>query len=149
MKNSLDSERKKRKTLIAILVGVLMLLLGDCVGGIEWKAQQYLSNQYSGEFTIISSERMVNERGPIPVLVSSYYWKLTVKSTQFPSETFSVYYRKNNDNQWYWSDNYYSVLFRDEVEKSCKDLVEEIFSTECIIESVWSISPWPNGTDEY
>ena len=92
MKNSLDSERKKRKTLIAILVGVLMLLLGDCVGGIEWKAQQYLSNQYSGEFTIISSERMVNERGPIPVLVSSYYWKLTVKSTQFPSETFSVYY---------------------------------------------------------
>lgn len=139
---------KRKYALAAALVGALVLPLCSCAGGIEGKAQRYLSGRYSGEFTIISSERIANETGPIPVLVPSYHWKLTVKSTQFLSETFSVYYRKNNDNEWYWSDNYYSVLFRDEAEKSCKDLVEKMFSTECIIESIWGTSPWPDGTDE-
>ncbi len=58
------------------------------------------------------------------------------------------FYRKNEDKEWYWSDNYYSVLFRDEVEGIGKELVEEMFASECIIESVWGISPWPDGTDD-
>ncbi|MDE7246927.1 MAG: hypothetical protein K2N43_03475 [Lachnospiraceae bacterium] len=139
---------KRKFTLAAVLVGALLLPLCSCIGGIEEKAQRYLSGQYSGEFTITDAERIANETGPIPVFVSSYHWKLTAKSAQFPGETFFVFYRKAEDKQWHWSDNYYSILFRDEAEKACKELVDEMFAASCIIESVWGISPWPNGTDD-
>lgn len=140
---------KRKFALAAALFGALMLPLYSCgFGGIESKALKYLTNQYSGKFTIINSERIANETGPIPVLIPSYHWKLTVKSDRFSDETFFVYYRKDEDSQWYWSDNYYSILFQDEVERICKELVEKTFATNCIIESVWGISPWPDGTGE-
>ncbi len=50
MKNSFDSRRKKRKyALAAALMGALVLPLCSCVGGIEGKAQQYLSSRYIGQ----------------------------------------------------------------------------------------------------
>lgn len=139
---------KRKYALAAALVGALALPLCSCTGGIEGKARQYLSSQYSGEFTITDTERITNETGPIPVLIPSYHWKLTAKSKQFPGEAFFVFYRKNENKEWYWSDNYYSVFFRNEVEETGKELVEEMFAAECIIESVWGISPWPDGTDD-
>lgn len=39
-------------------------------------------------------------------------------------------------------------MFRDEVEGIGKELVEEMFAAECIIESVWGISPWPDGIND-
>ena len=145
----MTSGHKKRKyALAAALVGALVLPLCSYAGGIEWKAQQYLSSRYSGEFTITDAERITNETGPIPVLIPSYHWKLTAESEQFPGETFFVFYRKDENKEWYWSDNYYSVLFQDEVEGTGKELVEKMFAAECIIESVWGISPWPDGTDD-
>ena len=139
---------KGKYILSAALAGALALLCSCSAGGVQGKAYQYLASQYNGEFTIIDVERVANETGPLPVFVPSYHWKLTIASEQFPEETFFVYYRKNNDKQWYWSDNYYSVLFRAEAEKACKELAAEMFSAECIIESVWGISPWPDGTNE-
>lgn len=150
MKNLFDGELKKRKiALAAALVGALVLPLCSCgMGGIEGKALKYLASQYSGEFTITDSERIANQTGPLPVFTPTYHWKLTAESSRFPGETFSIYYRQNEDRSWYWSDNYYSVLFRDEAETTCKELVEAFWGANCILESVFGISPWPDGADE-
>ncbi len=48
---------KRKYALAAALVGALVLTLCSCAGGIEGKAQQYLSSRYSGEFTITDAER--------------------------------------------------------------------------------------------
>ena len=93
MKSSFSNRHQKRKyALAAAMMGALVLPLCRCAGGIEGKAQQYLSSRYSGEFIITDAERITNETGPIPVLVPSYHWKLTAKSAQFPGKTFFVYY---------------------------------------------------------
>ena len=84
MKNSFDSGRKKRKyALAAALFGALVLPLCSCIGGIEEKAQQYLSSQYSGKFTIINAEHEPDSVGPIPLFRSSFH---LVVSDRFPAE---------------------------------------------------------------
>lgn len=137
------------KIALAAAAGALVLLLCTRgMGGIEGKARKYLAGRYSGEFTITGSERIANQTGPLPVLRPTYHWKLTAESSRFPGETFSVYYRQNEANRWDWSDDYYSVLFRGEVEAACKELVAEFWGVDCILESVFGRLPWPDGTDE-
>jgi hypothetical protein len=89
---------KRKYALAAALVGVLVLPLCSCAGGIEGKARQYLSGRYSGEFIITDTERITNETGPIPVLIPSYHWKLTAKSEHFPGETFFFTERTRTKN---------------------------------------------------
>ncbi|MCI8350016.1 MAG: hypothetical protein HFJ86_02480 [Oscillospiraceae bacterium] len=141
----------RKRIFLVVSVGILVFLLCSCgtgSWGLERKAHQYLTSRYSAEFKITDTEDIVNETGPIPVLIPSHHWRLTVESTQFPGETFFVYYRKREENQWQWSDNYYSLLFRDEVEKNCREFAESFFPANCTIKSVWGTSPWPDGAGE-
>lgn len=142
---------KRKYALAAALVGALVLPLCSCAGGIEGKAQQYLSSRYSGEFTIISAEREPDIVGPIPSFRSSYHWVLTVVSDRFPDDTFELRYGRygsGDGRAWNWTDNYYSLLFRDEPTAICKELAKELFETDCIVNAPIFEDGWADGIDE-
>ena len=142
---------KRKYALAAALVGALVLPLCSCAGGIEGKAQQYLSSRYSGEFTIISAEREPDIVGPIPPFHSSYHWVLTVVSDRFPDDTFELRYgryRSGDRKTWHWTDNYYALLFRDEPAAICTEFAEEFFGVDCIAKAPIFQEGWLDGVGE-
>ena len=106
------------KILLLVLAGLFLLaFLSGC--GPEYlteeqvkeEALNYLSSQYSAEFTITQAEEQVVGAGPIPSFRSKpTYWSLTAASSQFPDETFIVIRTTSGT----WRDNYYSLLLNDE-----------------------------------
>ena len=106
------------KILLLVFDGAALLsVLSGC--GPEYLTEEqvkeetldYLSSQYSAEFTVTAAEEKVSGPSPIPSFKSKpTYWILTAASSQFPDETFTVTRSVNGD----WIDNYYSLLLNDE-----------------------------------
>lgn len=141
--------------MIGISVGIMLLftILQGCDGSmneatIQMRAQKYLASQYSADFSILKIRRVPNGTGPIPRLRPSYHWEVTVQSSEFTDDTFAVYYRQDEWKRWYWSDDYYSVLFQDEVVTAVTDRAQSFFGVDCIVQPVWGILPWPKGVDK-
>ena len=146
-----NGEHKKKKYALAVLAGILVLPLCSCGGGagtIQRKAYQYLASRYSGKFRIIHIEREPDVVGPIPVFWSSYHWVLTAVSDRFPNDTFTLRYGKGQEKKWHWSDNYYTLLFRDEPAAIGKGLVKDFFDVDCIIEACVFQDGWSDGIGE-
>lgn len=139
------------KIFVALII--LFAILYGCGGNmnrltVSKQAQKYLINQYGVDFSIIDTERVPDSTGPIPVLFSSYHWELTAESSQFPNSTFKVYYRQDDQENWCWSDNYYSILFQNEVITKTIDRSKQFFAVDCAVQVIWGISPWPEGIDK-
>ena len=148
---------KRKVTLAAVLVGALVLPLFGCqkstgenlsVEEVQQQALEYLASRYSAEFTILSCDTKANSPGPIPG--GGPHWDLTVKSDLFPEDNFSVYYGREKDENgaWYWTDNYYSLLFRNEANSKIKASAEQFFGVDCLIESLRGINAWPENIGE-
>lgn len=148
---------KRKYAFAAALVGALVLPLFGCqkstgenlsVEEVQQQALEYLASRYSAEFTILRSDTKSDSPGPIPV--KDFHWELLVKSSQFSEDNFFVYYRKENgDNgEWYWTDNYYALLFRDDANSAVKASAEQFFGVDCLIESLWGINVWPENIGE-
>ena len=115
---------------------------------VQRQACEYLASRYSAEFTILRCDTKANSPGPIPG--GGFHWELVVKSDQFPEDDFSVYYgrEKAENGEWYWTDNYYSLLLRDEANSKIKAAAEQFFNVDCLIESLWGINMWPENIGE-
>lgn len=119
--------------------------------GIEKMALQYLSEQYSAEFTIINWWREPREKSPIPIpsIIPLYNFELEVISNQFPEDKFHLHYRKDLDTKkWEWSDDYYTLLLNAEAQEYFSEYLRPCLDTEYVIDIIWGISPWPDGTGE-
>lgn len=141
----------KRKYALAALVGALVLPLCSCGGSaktIERKAYEYLASRYSAEFTIISAEREPDVVGPIPDLTPSYHWVLTITSDQFPNETFTLRYLHDDNNNWNWLDDYFSLLLRDQSINYFSEMIQPYLDTPYIVRILWGTTTWPDGTGE-
>ncbi len=154
-----EYDAMKRKIALAVaVIGVLVLLLHSCQKNtgenlsaeeVQQKAYEYLASRYSGEFTIINRWCMPANNSPIPNIIPSYYYELEVVSDQFPEETFQLYYRKNHNSfGWSWSDNYYTLLLREEMQEYFSEIIEKYFETDYIFDCVWGATIWPDGTEE-
>jgi len=148
---------KRKYAFTAASVGALVLPLCAChkstgenlsAEEVQQQTYEYLASQYSAEFTILRCDTKSDSPGPIPV--GKTHWELMVKSDKFPEDSFLVYYRKGKDDngEWYWTDNYYSLLFRDEANSAIKASAEQFFSVDCLIESLWEINVWPEDIGE-
>lgn len=148
---------KRKYALAAALVGALVLPLFGCQKNageklseeeVQRQAYEYLASRYSAEFTILRCDTKANSPGPIPG--GGSHWELVVKSDQFPEDDFSVYYgrEKAENGEWYWTDNYYSLLLRDEANSKIKAAAEQFFNVDCLIESLWGINMWPENIGE-
>ncbi len=115
---------------------------------VQQQAFEYLASRYSAEFTILNCYTKANSSGPIPG--GGVHWELIVKSDQFPEDNFFVYYgrEKNEDGEWHWTDNYYSLIFCDEANSKIKTLAEQFFGVDCLVESLWGINLWPENIGE-
>lgn len=119
--------------------------------GIEKMALQYLSEQYSAEFTIINWWREPREKSPIPIpsIIPSYNFELEVISDQFPEDKFHLHYRKDLDTKkWEWSDDYYTILLNAEAQEYFSEYIKPCLDIEYVIDIIWGISSWPDGTGE-
>lgn len=115
---------------------------------VQQQALEYLTSRYSAEFTVLRCDTKANSPGPIPG--GGSHWELIVKSDQFPEDNFSVYHGREKDENgaWYWTDNYYSLLFRNEANSKIKASAEQFFGVDCLIESLWGINAWPENIGE-
>lgn len=147
----------KRAYALAILAGVLLLPLCGCRKStgenlseekVRGQAGEYLAGRYSAEFTILRCDTNSDSPGPIPV--RRFHWELMVRSSAFPDDHFFVYYGKVKDDEgtWYWTDNYYSLIFRDEANSDIKSSAERFFGAGCLVESLWGINAWPDHIGE-
>ena len=119
--------------------------------GIEKMALQYLSEHYSAEFSITNWWREPREKSPIPIpsIIPSYNFELEVISNQFPEDKFHLHYRKDLDTKkWEWSDDYYTLLLNAEAQEYFSEYLRPCLDTEYVIDIIWGISPWPDGTGE-
>ena len=140
------------KILLLVLTGLLLLsVLSGC--GPEYLTEEqvkeetldYLSSQYSAEFTVTAAEEKVSGPSPIPSFKSKpTYWILTAASSQFPDETFTVTRSVNGD----WIDNYYSLLLNDEAIDFFDKFVSESLDGDYLIKIGWNIDGWPEGVSE-
>ena len=115
---------------------------------ISKRAQKYLTKEYGGDFSILDVECISSGNGPIPEFIPKYHWQLTAVSDRFPNHTFKVYYRKDDQKKWYWSDNYHSVLFYNEVFTRTVDCAKQFFQVDSMVQILWSSSPWPEGINK-
>lgn len=118
---------------------------------IEKMALQYLSEQYSAEFSIVNWWREPREKSPIPIpsITPSYNFTLEVISDQSPEDKFHLYYRKDPDTKkWEWSDDYYTLLLNAEAQEYFSEYLKPCLDTEYVIDIIWGISPWPDGMGE-
>lgn len=147
----------KRTYALAALAGVLLLSLCGCRKNtgenlseekVRGQACEYLAGRYSAEFTILRCDTKSDSPGPIPV--RGFHWELMVKSSAFPEDHFFVYYGKVKDDEgaWYWTDNYYSLIFRDEADSDIKSAAERFFGVNCLVESLWGVNAWPDRVGE-
>lgn len=140
------------KILLLVLTGLLLLfVLSGC--GPEYLTEEqvkeetldYLSSQYSAEFTVTAAEEKISGPSPIPSFKSKpTYWILTAASSQFPDETFTVTRSVNGD----WIDNYYSLLLNDEAIDFFDKFVSESLDGDYLIKIGWNIDGWPEGVSE-
>ena len=127
---------------ISVAFIILFAMFYGCGGNmnrltVSKQAKKYLVNQYGVDFSIIDAERVPDSTGPLPVLLSTYHWELTAESCQFPNSTFKLYYRQDNQRNWYWSDNYYSILFQNEIITKTIDRSNQFFSVDCTAQVIW------------
>ena len=140
------------KILLLVLTGLLLLsVLSGC--GPEYLTEEqvkeetldYLSSQYSAEFTVTAAEEKISGPSPIPSFKSKpTYWILTAASSQFPDETFMVTRSVNGD----WIDNYYSLLLNDEAIDFFDKFVSESLDGDYLIKIGWNIDGWPESVSE-
>ena len=107
-----------------------------------------MRDQYGSNFSIVDVERVPDSTGPLPVLFPTYHWELTATPSQFSNNTFKLYYRQDDKKNWFWSDNYYSILFQNEVITATVDSVRQFFDVDCTVQLIWGVSPWPEGVDK-
>ena len=152
----------KRKYALAALVGALVLPLFGCQKQkstgeklseeeVQQQAYEYLACQYSAEFTIINARHEPDVVGPIPSFRSSFHWVLTVRSDRFPDDTFELRYGrygKGDGKTWHWTDNYYTLLFRDEPAAVCTESAKEFFGVDCVAEAPVFQEGWLDGIGE-
>ncbi len=146
-------KRNQVRIILVILACALSFVIlcrcGDTEVNIEDMAQEYLSQQYTAEFTITKAWRMTTNRSPIPSLFRSHYWKLDVVSSRFPDDTFQVYYAKDHvTGRWSWSDDYYTLLLHEEAQAYFSNIIEKYFEKGYLVDFSWGVAPWPNGTGE-
>lgn len=132
---------------IFIVIIILLAIVHSCVGdmNISKRAQKYLTKEYGGSFSVIDSERVWEGSGPIPVFFTSYHWEFIAVSDQFPDRTFKVYYYQDDRR---WLDDYFSVLFQDEVITKTVDCAKQFFHVDCVAQVVWNSLTWPEGIDK-
>lgn len=128
---------------IFIIIIILLAIVHSCGGSmnISKRAQKYLTKEYGGDFSILDVECISSGNGPIPEFIPKYHWQLTAVSDRFPNHTFKVYYRKDDHKKWYWSDNYHSVLFYNEVFTRTVDCAKQFFQVDSMVQILWSSSP--------
>ena len=142
---------KRKYALAAALVGALVLPLcgcGNSAGAIERKAYEYLSSRYSAEFTIASAEREIDGPGPIPSFRSSFHWVLTATSNQFPNDTFTIRYLHDDNNNWNWLYDYFSLLLRDQTISYFSEMIQPYLDTPDVVRILWGTTAWPDETGE-
>ncbi len=143
---------QSHKILLFVLTGLLLLsVLSGC--GPEYlteeqvkeEALDYLSSQYSAEFTITAAEEKISGPSPIPSFKSKpTYWILTAASSQFPDETFTVVRTTSGT----WHDNYYSLLLNDEAVAMVDGIIQDKMPVDYYIYVEWGLDDWPRETGE-
>ena len=153
MKNAFDS--KIKYALIIALLGALLLSLCACQKStadnltaeeVQQQASEYLASRYSAEFTILHCYTKANAPGPIPG--GGSHWELMVQSDQFPEETFFVYYKKRENEDWHFSDSYCRLLLQQEAKAYFYNECNPYFEEDFTVDFFWGEEVWPAGTGE-
>lgn len=114
---------------------------------VEASVQEYLNDRYSAEFVIEDCDIVPDYSGL--TFGGPSHWELAVKSSQFPDDIFRVFYKKDPEGNWYCSDNYYTLLFREEIRPTMTEWATDFFQTACLVTIFWSwTDPWPDGVGE-
>lgn len=135
-------------TIVSIVLGIVRRERNTMdESSIIQQAQEYLISRYTANFSILSADQVKNTVGPLPGIKSSYHWELIVESDKFPGDTFTVYFRKNED-KWELSDNYCNLLLRDEAKAYFCALLQPLIEEDYFVDIFWGKEVWPKGISE-